>query len=99
MAYAVLFGFSVYCAFQYFAWGLPFWFFLRPWFSIPAVFLTSAYLYSLHSFFSGSALLLGSWDFSAHPALPPFVLLLRNVAVLFFLISACGFLLIPLARA
>jgi len=28
MAYAILFGFSDYWAFQYFAWALPFWFFL-----------------------------------------------------------------------
>jgi hypothetical protein len=29
MSYAILFGFSDYWAFQYFAWALPFWFFLR----------------------------------------------------------------------
>jgi hypothetical protein len=93
MAYAVLFGLSDYWAFQYFAWGLPFWFFLRPWFSIPAVSLTSAYLYSLHSVFSGNAWLLGSWDFSGHKYLPPPVLLIRDVAVGFLFVSAFFFLI------
>jgi hypothetical protein len=93
MAYAVLFGFSDYWAFQYFAWALPFWFFLRWWFSIPALCLTSAYLYSLHWFFSGNGWLLGKWDFLGHPTLPSFVLVIRNLAVSFFFISACFFLI------
>ena len=92
MAYAVLFGFSDYWAFQYFAWALPFWFFLRWWFSIPAVALTSAYLYSLHWLFSGNGWLLGKWDFLGHPNLPLLVLIIRNIAVSFFFVSACFFL-------
>jgi Gpi18-like mannosyltransferase len=92
MFYAVLFGMSDNWAFQYFAWGLPFWFFLRWWFAVPAVTLTSLYLYALHSFFCGNPWLLGSWDFSAHPTLPFAVLLLRDLAVAFFLISGCVFL-------
>jgi len=84
MAYAVLFGFSDYWAFQYFAWALPFWFFLRWWFSIPAVALTSAYLYLLHWLFSGNGWLLGKWDFLGHPNLPLLVLIIRNIAVSFF---------------
>jgi len=94
MAYAVLFGFSDYWAFQYFAWALPFWFFLPWWFSIPAVALTSAYLYSLHWLFSGNGWLLGSWDFLGHPTLPFVVLGLRNLAVSFFFVSACLFLIV-----
>src|SRR2546422_731152 len=92
MAYAVLFGFSDYWAFQYFAWALPFWFFLRWWFSIPAVSLTSAYLYSLHWLFSGNGWLLGKWDFLGHPILPFLVLTIRNLGVSFFFITACFFL-------
>lgn len=95
MGYAILFGFSDYWALQYFAWGLPFWFFLRWWFSIPAVTLTSLYLYSLHSLFCGDPWLLGAWDFSGHPNLPTVVLLVRDAAVAFFFLSACLFL--PLA--
>ena len=93
MAYVVLFGFSDYWAFQYFAWGLPFWFFLPWWFSIPAVSLTSAYLYALHWVFCGNGWLLGKWDFLGHPALPSLVLVIRNLAVSFFFISACAFLI------
>src|ERR1700719_4195242 len=99
MAYAVLFGFSDHWAFQYFAWALPFWFFLRWWFSIPAVALTSAYLYSLHWLFSGNGWLLGGWDFLGHPNLPPIVLAIRNSAVAFFLVSACLFLIFSMRRA
>jgi len=98
MAYAVLFGFSDYWAFQYFAWGLPFWFFLPWWFSIPAVSLTSAYLYALHWVFCGNGWLLGRWDFLAHPNLPWPILLIRDLAVGFFLLSACVFLIQPIWR-
>jgi len=99
MAYAVLFGFSDYWAFQYFAWALPFWFFLRWWFSIPAVSLTSGYLYALHSTFCGNAWLLGKWDFLGHPNLPLLVLTIRNLAVSFFLVSACLFLIFSMRHA
>lgn len=99
MAYAVLFGFSDYWAFQYFAWALPFWFFLRPWFSIPAVSLTSAYIYALHWTFCGNGWLLGKWDFLGHQNLPLLVLTIRNLAVSFFLVSACLFLIFPMRRA
>jgi hypothetical protein len=99
MAYAVLFGFSDYWAFQYFAWALPFWFFLRWWFSIPAVSLTSVYLYGLHWTFCGNGWLLGGWDFLGHPNLPIFVLTIRNLAVAFFLVSACLFLIFSMRPA
>jgi glycosyl transferase family 87 len=93
MAYFILLGFSDYWAFQYFAWALPFWFFLGRWFSIPAVILTSVYLYSLHWLFCGNPWLLGRWNFSAHSTLPFLILSVRNLAVAFFLISACVFLI------
>ncbi|HST30583.1 MAG TPA: glycosyltransferase 87 family protein [Chthoniobacterales bacterium] len=98
MGYVILLGFSDNWAFQYFAWSLPFWFFLRWRFSIPAISLTSAYLYALHSFFSGSALLLGNWDFGAHPILPFPILCLRDLAVAFFVVSACTFLIAAIRR-
>jgi len=99
MTYAILFGFSDYWAFQYFAWALPFWFFLRWWFSVPAVFLTSVYLYALHWTFCGNGWLIGRWDFLGHPNLPLLVLTIRNLAVSFFLISACLFLIFPMRRS
>jgi hypothetical protein len=98
MAYAVLFGFSDYWAFQYFAWALPFWFFLRWWFSIPAMALTSVYLYSLHWTFCGNGWLLGKWDFLGHQDLPLLVLTIRNLAVAFFFVSACLFLIFPMRQ-
>lgn len=91
ISYVILLGFSDHWAFQYFAWSLPLWFFL-PWrFSIPAVSLTSAYLYSLHWLFTGSPALRGGWDFGAHPLLPMPVLYLRNLSVGFFIVSAFVF--------
>jgi hypothetical protein len=99
MAYAVLFGFSDYWAFQYFAWALPFWFFLRWWFSIPAMALTSVYLYALHWTFCGNGWLLGRWDFLGHQNLPLLVLTIRNLAVSFFFVSACLFLIFSMRRA
>ena len=98
MSYAILFGFSDYWAFQYFAWALPFWFFLRPWFSILAVCLTSAYLYSLHWFFSGNPWLLGKWDFVGHSDLPLSILIIRDLGAAFFLVSACVFLICAFRR-
>jgi hypothetical protein len=98
MTYVILLGFSDYWAFQYFAWSLPLWFFL-PWrFSIPAVSVTSAYLYSLHWLFTGNAALRGGWNFEAHPTLPLSVLYLRDLAVAFFVVSACLFLVAALRR-
>jgi len=98
MSYAILFGLSDYWAFQYFAWGLPFWFFLRWWFSVPAVLLTSAYLYSLHWLFCGNPWLSGPWDFANHPTLPFVILMLRDLAVGFFVASACVFLFVGMIR-
>ena len=93
MAYVILLAFSDYWAFQYFAWSLPFWFFLSWRFWAPAVCLTSAYLYSLHALYCGSALLRGGWNFSAHPYLPFFILAIRDVSVLFFFVAGCIFLI------
>ncbi len=98
MAYTIVYGFSDYWAFQYFAWSLPFWFFLPRWFSIPAVSLTSAYLYSLHWLLCGNGWLLGSWDFLGHPYWPAIVLGFRNLAVSFFFVSACLFLILATRR-
>lgn len=98
MAYTILLGFSDYWAFQYFAWSLPFWFFLPRWFSIPAVCLTSAYLYSLHWLFCGNPLLVGKWDFMGHSHLPFIVMSFRNLGVAFFFVSACLFLIFAMRR-
>src|SRR4029077_20690617 len=48
MLYVVIYGFSDIWAFQYFAWSLPFWLFLPPWFFVPAIALGTTYIYSLY---------------------------------------------------
>ena len=92
MLYVVIYGFSDSWAFQYFAWSLPFWLFLPPWFFVPAIALGTTFIYSLYWFVCGNAWLLGKWDFVGHPYWPPSLLWARNLTVLFFFISACVFL-------
>lgn len=92
MLYVVIYGFSDSWAFQYFAWSLPFWLFLSPWFFVSAIALGTAYIYSLYWFVCGNAWLLGKWDFAGHPYWSPGLLWVRNLTVLFFFISACVFL-------
>ncbi len=92
MLYVVIYGFSDSWAFQYFAWSLPFWLFLPPWFFVSAIALGTAYIYSLYWLLCGNAWLLGKWDFAGHPDWPPGLLWVRNVTVLLFFISACVFL-------
>ena len=98
MLYVVIYGFSDNWAFQYFAWSLPFWFFLSPRFFIPAIVLGSAYIYSLYWLLCGNPWLLGQWDFIGHPYWPALVIWLRNFTVLFFFISACVFLVAALSK-
>jgi hypothetical protein len=88
-----LYGFSSYWAFQYFAWSVPFWFFTRRWFSVPAAILAGGYIYSLYWFVCGNPWLLGRWDFIGHSLWPEIVIAFRNLTFLFFFISACIFLL------
>lgn len=92
-AYTILYGFSNYWSFQYFAWSIPFWFFTRRWFSISATILAGGYIYSLYWLLCGNPWLLGNWDFTGHPYWPEIVIVFRNLTILFFFISACIFLL------
>ena len=57
--YVMIYGISDNWSFQYFAWGLPFWFFLGRYFFLPAVMLSSAYIYSLYWLLCGNGLLRG----------------------------------------
>ncbi|MEP7015951.1 MAG: hypothetical protein ABI925_10965 [Verrucomicrobiota bacterium] len=98
MLYVVVYGFSDNWAFQYFAWSLPFWFFLSAWFFIPATALGTAYIYSLYWLLCDSPWLEGKWDFIGHPYWPPLVLWFRNFAVLFFFLSAGFFLVASLYK-
>jgi hypothetical protein len=96
MIYFVVYGLSDYWAFQYFAWSLPFWFFLSPWLFVPGILVASAYIYSLYWTLCGNPWLLGQWDFIGHRYWPEPVIMFRNAAVLFFLLCACAFLLATL---
>ncbi|HZR78013.1 MAG TPA: glycosyltransferase 87 family protein [Chthoniobacterales bacterium] len=93
MAYTALCGVTDYWAFQYFAWSLPFWFFLRPWFFIPATIMVSAYIYSLYWKLCGNPWLLGTWDFAGNLFWPPIVVLFRDLAVVFFFLAALAFVI------
>jgi hypothetical protein len=93
MAYVVLCGMTDYWAFQYFAWSLPFWFFLRPWFYLSATTLVTAYLYSLYWTLCGNPGLRGTWDFAAHLEWPASIIFFRNAAVIFFTVCACAFVI------
>ena len=88
-------GFS----FQYFAWSLPFWFFLPRWFCIPAIALVSGYIYSLYAYLCGNPWLIGIWDFNGHPYWPFLVVALRNAGYLLFCAGAIWFLASSTARA
>jgi Glycosyltransferase family 87 len=97
--YVIICALSDGFSFQYFAWSLPLWFLLPAGFCAPAVFLTSAYVYSLYWFLCGNGWLLGQWDFVGHPYWPPFILWFRNAAYLVFFISAVWFLLSEIWQA
>jgi hypothetical protein len=96
--YAILYGFTNYWSFQYFAWSVPFWFFAPPVFLIGATLLAGGYIYSLYWLLCGNGWLLGNWDFIGHPYWSPIVMLFRNLAVLFFFISGCVFLSIAICK-
>ena len=90
--YLPVYGLTDNWAFQYFAWSLPFWFFLGFWFWIPAVILSSGYVYSLYWTLCGDPFLRGKWDFGGTLVWPSSVIIFRNLAVLFFSLSACALL-------
>jgi len=93
MVYTVVYGLSDTLTFQYFAWSIPFWFFLTPWFTIAANLLAGAYIYSLYWVLTGNPWLFGHWDFFRYAEWPTTIIFLRNVACLFFLLSAFWFLI------
>jgi hypothetical protein len=91
-SYAILCGSSFSWSFQYFAWSLPFWFFLTPVFLSAATILAGGYVYSVYWLFCGNPWLMGPWDFNRSPHWPAVVIIFRDLAVLFFFISGCVFL-------
>jgi len=96
-SYTLVFGLTENWAFQYFAWAIPFWFFLPGWYAILASILAGGYIYSLYWFLCGSPGLRGEWDFLGHPQWPDIVTLFRDYAVLFFFVTAVWFLISVIA--
>ena len=92
-SYVLIYGLSENWCFQYFAWSLPFWFFLPVWFPVLATLLAGGYIFSLYCCLCGNPCLLGHWDFVGHPYWPEIVIVLRDLAVLFFLAGACWFVI------
>ncbi|MGA2680158.1 MAG: hypothetical protein ABSF37_12790 [Sedimentisphaerales bacterium] len=95
-SYTIIYGFSNNCAFQYFAWSIPFWLFTRPVFLLPATLFAGGYIYSLYWLLCGNTWLLGTCDFTPHPKWPAIVTGFRNLSILFFFTSACVFLIGPI---
>jgi hypothetical protein len=98
IVYLPVYGLTDNWAFQYVAWVLPFWFFLPLWFSIPAITLSSGYIYSLYWALCSDPLLRGKWDFGGVLIWPGSVIVFRDLAVLFFSLSACAFLVVAIWR-
>jgi hypothetical protein len=90
--YTVFYGFNNFWSFQYFAWSLPFWFTATRWFSVPAALLAGSYVYGLYWLVCGGPELRGSWDFDGHPFWPQWLMILRNLTVLFFFVAGCLYL-------
>jgi Glycosyltransferase family 87 len=90
--YAILYGFSDYWSFQYFAWSVPFWCLAHTGFAAAATLLAGGYIWALYAYLCGSPWLLGQWDFLGHPYWPASILVLRNAALLFFMVSATALL-------
>jgi hypothetical protein len=92
MAFAILYGFTNYWAFQYFAWSVPFLLCLDLRFALPALTLMSAYIYGLYAWLCGDLALRGDWDFVGHPLWPFWLLSLRNYSTALFFVAGCWFL-------
>lgn len=91
--YSIVYGFSNFWSFQYFAWSLPFWLVAGIGFALPASLLAGSYIYGLYWFVCGNFALLGVWDFVGHPVWPSYLVAFRNLNVLFFFLAAWAFLL------
>ncbi|MBW2232066.1 MAG: hypothetical protein JRG92_15095 [Deltaproteobacteria bacterium] len=86
--YVILYGLSNFWAFQYLAWSLPFWLVCGLPFAISATLVATAYVYGLYAWLCGDWLMRGEWRFIALPDWPMPILLARNVAVVFFFVTA-----------
>lgn len=82
--FCIFYGLTNYWSFQYFAWAIPFLFFLNLKLAGVILFFTTGYIYLLYSLVCESYFLLGKWDFIGHPHLSGPVLFFRNASILLF---------------
>lgn len=98
MAFAILYGFTNYWSFQYFAWSVPFLLCVDLRFSLPALALMSAYIYGLYAWLCGDLALRGHWDFMGHPLWPFWLLAIRNYCIALFFVAGCSFLAVAVVK-
>jgi len=84
-AYALVYAFTNFFAFQYLAWSLPFWLFAGWPLAIVAHVLCSAYIWGLYAWLCEHWLLLDTWRFVAKPDWPGWILFLRSACVAFLM--------------
>jgi hypothetical protein len=97
--YVLIYGLTEHWSFQYFAWSVPFWCFMPSWFFVGATAVTGGYIYSLYGYLCGNPWLLGRWDFVGRPVWPAGVILLRDLSVGFYFVSAWWLLIRAAVRA
>jgi hypothetical protein len=91
--FCIFYAATNYWAYQYFAWAVPFYFFLDWKRCFLLLLLTSDYIYSFYSYFCGNLVLRGTWNFLGHLFWPASLLLLRDIVVLFFICIAIEFIM------
>jgi hypothetical protein len=91
--FCIFYAATNYWAYQYFAWAVPFYFFLDWKRCLLLILLTSAYIYGVYAYFCDSPLLTGAWDSAGHPQWPSSLLLLRDTVLLFFIYIATEFII------
>lgn len=87
--YSILYGFSNYWSFQYFAWSLPFWFCVPLLFALPSTLIAGLYIYGLYWLLCGNPFLYGLWDFTGHLYWPVTIIFFRDLCAFFFFIISC----------
>jgi hypothetical protein len=97
-SFLILYGLTSFWAYQYLAWSAPLWFFLGPSFAAVASLLLGGYVYGVYALFTGSAFLVGTWDFVHHGPWPPLLSVLRDASVLLCFASAAVLLGAALRR-
>ncbi len=86
LTYAIFYGLIEAWTFQYFGWSMALWMLASPRFALAANLLGGGFIYGLYAFVCGDWLLRTRWDFVGHPYWPEWLLLLRDAALLCFVL-------------